>query len=192
MHSPTTLIWPRIWPASTDYNTVNWEPGFMTIFVTWQLIVTLDSIRNSCDVLPMMTHLGWPSESLTWDMRGAPPSPLHGSWYSPLLRSTSVPNIFLCLYVVLDTVRSTLFRSSLCWPVQSCPSVTLADLIWHDVTCLDFTYFSSIEWDFIGQRYWIILITFMFFWLQYGNFQWLPCFNFTWPDFGGRGPKFLV
>ena len=23
----------------------------MTIFVTWQLIVTLDSIRNSCDVL---------------------------------------------------------------------------------------------------------------------------------------------
>ena len=39
-----------IW--DTDYNTDNWEPGFMTIFVTWQLIVTLDSIRNSCDVLP--------------------------------------------------------------------------------------------------------------------------------------------
>ena len=38
-----------IW--DTDYNTDNWEPGFMTIFVTWQLIVTLDSIRNSCDVL---------------------------------------------------------------------------------------------------------------------------------------------
>ena len=44
-------------------------------------------------------------------------------------------------------------------------------LIWHDVTRLDFTYFSSILWDFIGLRYWIILITFMFFWLQYGNFQ---------------------
>ena len=29
-----------------DYNTDNWEPGF----VTWQLIVTLDRIRNSCDV----------------------------------------------------------------------------------------------------------------------------------------------
>ena len=26
----------------------NWEPEFMTIFVTWQLRVTLDSIRNSC------------------------------------------------------------------------------------------------------------------------------------------------
>ena len=38
-----------IWDA--DYNTDNWEPGLMTIFVTWQLIVTLDSIRNSCDVL---------------------------------------------------------------------------------------------------------------------------------------------
>ena len=38
-----------IW--DTDYNTDNWEPGFMTIFVTLKLIVTLDSIRNSCDVL---------------------------------------------------------------------------------------------------------------------------------------------
>ena len=38
-----------IW--DTDYNTDNWEPGFMTFFVTWQLIVALDSIRNSCDVL---------------------------------------------------------------------------------------------------------------------------------------------
>ena len=37
-----------IW--DTEYNTDTWEPGFMTIFVTWQLIVTLDSIRNSCDV----------------------------------------------------------------------------------------------------------------------------------------------
>ena len=37
-----------IW--DTDNNTDNWEPGFMTIFVTWQLIVTLYSIRNSCDV----------------------------------------------------------------------------------------------------------------------------------------------
>ena len=33
-----------------DYNYDKWEPEFMTIFVTWQLIVTLDSIHNSCDV----------------------------------------------------------------------------------------------------------------------------------------------
>ena len=39
-----------IW--DTDYNSDNWEPEFMTIFVIWQLIVTLDSIRNSCDVYP--------------------------------------------------------------------------------------------------------------------------------------------
>ena len=37
-----------IW--DTDYNSENWEPESMTIFVTWQLRVTLDSIRNSCDV----------------------------------------------------------------------------------------------------------------------------------------------
>ena len=35
----------------TDYNSYNWEHEFMTIFVTWQSRVTLDSIRNSCDVL---------------------------------------------------------------------------------------------------------------------------------------------
>ena len=31
----------------TDFNTYNWEPEFMTIFVTWQSRVTVDSIRNS-------------------------------------------------------------------------------------------------------------------------------------------------
>ena len=34
----------------TDYYSDNWEPEFMTVFVSWQLRVTLDSIRNSCDV----------------------------------------------------------------------------------------------------------------------------------------------
>ena len=33
--------------CDTDYNYGNWEPEFMTIIVTWQLIVTLDDIRNS-------------------------------------------------------------------------------------------------------------------------------------------------
>ena len=39
----TCVIW------DTDNSSDNWEPEFMTIFGTWQLIVTLDSIRNSCD-----------------------------------------------------------------------------------------------------------------------------------------------
>ena len=34
--SKKTLRCCDIW--DTDYNTVNWEPEFMTIFVTWQLI----------------------------------------------------------------------------------------------------------------------------------------------------------
>ena len=50
-----------IW--DTDYNTNNWVPGFMKIFITWQLIVTLDSIRNSCDVFriygPSMHAAQW-------------------------------------------------------------------------------------------------------------------------------------
>ena len=36
--------------CDNDYNSDNWEPDFVTIFVTWQLRVILDSIRNSCDV----------------------------------------------------------------------------------------------------------------------------------------------
>ena len=43
------LVTCDIW--DTDYNTDNWEPRFITIFVTWQVIVTLDSICNSCDAL---------------------------------------------------------------------------------------------------------------------------------------------
>ena len=46
---------PETW--NTDYNSNNWEPEFMTIFVTWQLNVTLDSIRNSCDVLAVYGSL---------------------------------------------------------------------------------------------------------------------------------------
>ena len=49
------LVTCDIW--DTDYNTDNWETGFMTIFVTWQLIVTLDSIRNSCDVYCTFTFI---------------------------------------------------------------------------------------------------------------------------------------
>ena len=42
-----------IW--DTNYNFDNWEPEFMTVFVTWQLRVTLDIICNSCDVLDRTT-----------------------------------------------------------------------------------------------------------------------------------------
>ena len=36
---PEILETCDIW--DTDYNSENWEPEFMTIFVTWKLIVTL-------------------------------------------------------------------------------------------------------------------------------------------------------
>ena len=43
-----------------DYNSDNWELEFMTIFVTWQLRVTLDSIHNSCDVFMITSfRIGW-------------------------------------------------------------------------------------------------------------------------------------
>ena len=45
-----------IW--DTDYNSDKWGPEFMKIFATWQLRVTLDSIRNSCDVYKMF-NVNW-------------------------------------------------------------------------------------------------------------------------------------
>ena len=77
------MTWPKIYPATniptqlptsftkhpqgailetcdlwdTDYNSDNWDPEFMTIFVTSQLRVTLDSIRNSCAALHTLNTL---------------------------------------------------------------------------------------------------------------------------------------
>ena len=36
--------------ATFELNSDNWESEFTATFVTWQLIVTIDGIRNSCDV----------------------------------------------------------------------------------------------------------------------------------------------
>ena len=44
-----------------DYNSHNWEPEFMTISVTWQLRVTLESICNSCNVFQRACRITlWP------------------------------------------------------------------------------------------------------------------------------------
>ena len=47
------LVNCNIW--DTDYFSDIWEPEFMTIFVTRQLRVKLDSIRNSCDASNQVT-----------------------------------------------------------------------------------------------------------------------------------------
>ena len=64
----------------------------------------------------MMTHLFERGVSY---MRGPPESPEHGSWYSPFLNSTFVPNIFEWLNFVLETVRSTRLSRWLIQRVQS-------------------------------------------------------------------------
>ena len=46
-----------IW--DTDYNSDNWESESMTIFATWQLRVTLDSIHNSCDVFKASLYIAF-------------------------------------------------------------------------------------------------------------------------------------
>ena len=48
---------------SNLYNSDNWEPELMTVFVTWKLRVTLDRICNSCNVL-FLHHSLWCSSKL--------------------------------------------------------------------------------------------------------------------------------
>ena len=59
LHCWTILTMTMIILWDIDYNSDNWKPDFMAIFVTWQLRVTLDSICNSCDVyLEVLTRIG--------------------------------------------------------------------------------------------------------------------------------------
>ena len=58
------LVTCNIW--DTDYISDNWELDFLTIFVTWQLRVTLDSIRNSCDVFLQTRGTTFFSPSIFW------------------------------------------------------------------------------------------------------------------------------
>ena len=44
-----------IW--DTDFYSDNWEPEFLTVFISWQLRMTLDSIRNSCDVYELHSFI---------------------------------------------------------------------------------------------------------------------------------------
>ena len=91
------LVTCDIW--DTDYNTENWEPGFMTIYVTWQLIMTLDSIRNSCNVsdiycqyiciAKLICIFYWiPSRQNTFSL-----SQVH-IWGYKILLSQTVPKLF--------------------------------------------------------------------------------------------------
>ena len=65
-----------IW--DTVCNSDNWEPVFMTIFVIWQLSVTLDSIRNSCDVLSDLIY------TFPWALLAQSPF-LYGWMHFPLI-----------------------------------------------------------------------------------------------------------
>ena len=58
------LVTCDIW--DTGYISDSWELEFMSIFVTWQLRVTLDSIRNSCDVYLLISSLSLWKPSSMW------------------------------------------------------------------------------------------------------------------------------
>ena len=53
---PQRPIWETCDIWHTDYISDSLEPEFITIFVTWQLRVTLDRICNSCDVFILLRY----------------------------------------------------------------------------------------------------------------------------------------
>ena len=96
-----------IW--DTDYNSDSWEPEFVTIIVTWQLRVSVDSIRNSCDVLiwtrklrvetfwlSMRFHLVWEKRKLGRQGRKlmSPKSPAPGPHCENIQRKAIFKTIF--------------------------------------------------------------------------------------------------
>ena len=81
-----------IW--DTDNNSDNWEPEIMTIFVIWQLIVTLDSIRNSCDVFLMQAlHVAMHHYVLTSTVRLFPDDIHHGCLFIRLVLQSVLQSV---------------------------------------------------------------------------------------------------
>ena len=95
-----------IW--DTDYKSDDWEPEFMTIFVTWQLIVILDSIRNSCDVSKVYlaeASLGFYSEGdklMSWVDEAL------------CLSIIVINSLYLILYIVILLLTIQLERRQCC------------------------------------------------------------------------------
>ena len=140
----------------------------------------------------MMTHLAVPG---VWYMRGPPESPAQGSCHSPLLNSTSVPNIFLCLYFVWETLRLTLLSSLLCCRVQrSCSlsvvnlwtGIILGTLSFHSISLLKSSLPIWISLNSaVSDNFYHILVLMTTF-----NAMASTCSTLN-IDFARRGPQFL-
>ena len=127
----------------TDYNTDNWEPGFMTIFVTWQLIVTLDSIRNSCDVFLLSLRVGvWSDNTLFCPILGSlgtkhilsyfvwrRETQFHLNTDCCLLQFVWKQTLFCCMLVLIGSSRSS--SSSSCVPPLAVTNMSSVHAEWQ-------------------------------------------------------------
>ena len=116
-----------IW--DTDYNSDNWEPELLTTFVTSQLRVTLDSIRNSCNVSSMSaSHIGKNMILMLplWSMYLQQFWPWKGTWIQRVEYWSKTNEcvcswekwwVFVCVSGWLDV-----------WPNVCCPSRCFHDL----------------------------------------------------------------
>ena len=87
----------------------SWEPEFTTVIVTWQLRVTLDSIRNSCDVF----SIGW-DQFHTWNFFGRDQSKKSPCIFKILFKQC--PNPHICppqtkIEIVITCSEQDLFES---------------------------------------------------------------------------------
>ena len=123
-----------------DYNTDNWEPGF----VTWQLIVTLDRIRNSCDVSKHMLEFSITDFFLFyyWSLQH-PQCRMSSSRWIPIMARDLLPLLQLkllnsCLLLLLSPSHSppvfllrvdSSYRQSVTFPSSSLASLMLIPFI---------------------------------------------------------------
>ena len=81
--------------GDTDYNFDSSELEFMTIFVAWQSRVTLDSIRNSCDVFiqRMASDLG-----INLPEEGDESLPHHQPWWKYIYQAKILLHDFMFFF----------------------------------------------------------------------------------------------
>ena len=118
----------------------------MTIFVTWQLIVTLDSIRNSCDVFLLSLRVGvWSDNTLFCPILGSlgtkhilsyfvwrRETQFHLNTDCCLLQFVWKQTLFCCMLVLIGSSRS----SSSCVPPLAVTNMSSVHAEWQwNSTC---------------------------------------------------------
>ena len=151
-HDPT-MTWP--WPDHDLTKTILvtfdiWDTDYtesMTIFVTWQLRVTLDSIRNSCDVYIMSASLASCFSHSALILLARVPLPLEFVFFFVLVYACCICFcicIFICFYIMSALLASCFTHSALI--LLSSVPLPLVLVLLHNIIILSVVMWYCVAW----------------------------------------------